>query len=95
MASTANSDQTSSAAPARNPHSTQSEGMTMQAVEVVAYSIPWFAWIPIIAIVCASASGIIKMLIVHRERMAMIRMGIHPDAKHGEQKPYAFEEQEV
>jgi hypothetical protein len=47
-------------------------------------AIPWFAWIPISAIVLGFVSGTITTLVKqsqqHRERMAMIRMGIHPDA---------------
>ncbi|WP_165251564.1 hypothetical protein [Paludisphaera soli] len=57
----------------------------MQIVEVgthMAYSIPWFAWIALAAIACGTFSGVVKMLIMHRERMAMIRTGIDPDAPH-------------
>jgi hypothetical protein len=43
-------------------------------------ALPWFAWIPIVAIIGGTFSGVLKMMIVHRERMAMIRQGIHPDA---------------
>jgi hypothetical protein len=46
--------------------------------------IPWFAWIPILAIVLGISSGTITRLIEmrhrHTERMAMIRAGMHPDA---------------
>jgi len=42
-------------------------------------SLPWFAWIPIVAIVCGTASGIVKMWITHKERVAMIQQGMHPD----------------
>jgi hypothetical protein len=62
---------------------------------------PWFAWIPISAIVLGVVSGTITTLVKqchqHRERMAMIRMGIHPDAPQhlaaltGE-KPACYEE---
>jgi hypothetical protein len=34
---------------------------------------------PIVAIVCGSISGIIKMKHQHAERMEMIRLGMHPD----------------
>jgi hypothetical protein len=48
------------------------------------YSIPWFAWIPIIAIVGGIGAGTLTKLVEmshrHTERMAMIRMGMHPDA---------------
>lgn len=40
---------------------------------------PWYAWVPIVAIVCGSISGIIKMKHQHAERMEMIRLGMHPD----------------
>jgi hypothetical protein len=47
-------------------------------------SLPWFAWIPIVAIIGGILSGTIKCVMSlsfqHRERMAMIRMGMHPDA---------------
>ena len=42
-------------------------------------SIPWFAWIPIAAILCGSVSGIFKMRYDHAERMEMLRQGINPD----------------
>ncbi len=45
-------------------------------------SIPWFAWLGLAGIVGGFLSAIIKMLIVHRERMAMLRCGIDPDAPH-------------
>ncbi len=41
--------------------------------------LPWFAWIAIVAIVCGAVSTLVQNLIRHRERMAMIQMGIHPD----------------
>jgi hypothetical protein len=43
-------------------------------------SMPWFAWIAIVAIVCGSFSEIVKAALRHNERMAMIRMGLNPDA---------------
>ncbi len=55
----------------------------MQIVEVggdVAYSMPWFAWIALVAIGCSTLSVVVKMIIMHRERMAMIRGGLDPDA---------------
>jgi hypothetical protein len=42
--------------------------------------IPWFAWIALAAIAGSTLSCIVKMLIVHRERMAMLRCGMDPDA---------------
>ena len=41
--------------------------------------LPWFAWIAIIGILSGAVSKVAKRLIVHRERMAMIQMGMHPD----------------
>jgi hypothetical protein len=35
--------------------------------------------IPIIAILCGAVIAIIKLVIKHRERMELIRQGIHPD----------------
>jgi len=54
-------------------------------------TIPWFAWIPIVAIVCGTITGIVKMILTHNERVAMIRQGMHPDVHTA--KPY--EEAEV
>jgi hypothetical protein len=38
-------------------------------------------FIPILAIVFGSIAGIMKMVFMHRERMAKIGMGIDPDAQ--------------
>jgi hypothetical protein len=69
----------------------------MQTISTILSTIPWFAWIPIVAIICGTISGVVASAHRHKERMAMIQMGIHPDAK-GEtaysEKPY-FQEQEV
>jgi len=43
-------------------------------------SIPWWAWIAIVAIVCGSVSGIVKMRYQHLERIEMIRQGMNPDS---------------
>jgi hypothetical protein len=64
----------------------------MQALAWILSAIPWFAWIPIVAIICGSINGVVLALAKHNERMAMIRMGMHPDAK--VEKPY-YEQQEV
>jgi hypothetical protein len=64
----------------------------MQVITTIFQTIPWFAWIPIVAIICGTVGGVVKSVHCHAERMAMIRMGIHPDAK--TEKPY-YEEQEV
>ena len=62
----------------------------MNNVVAIINALPWFAWIPIVAIVCGTIGGLMKTLIIHRERMAMIRNGIHPDAP--DAKPYASAE---
>ena len=41
-------------------------------------SFPWWAWIPIIAIVGGTVQQIIRMNHKHRERMEMIRQGMDP-----------------
>jgi hypothetical protein len=64
----------------------------METVASIFNTIPWFAWIPIVAIICGTISGVVCSVHKHTERMAMIRMGMHPDAK--TEKPY-LEEQEV
>lgn len=42
-------------------------------------SIPWYAWIAIVAIVCGTVSKVIAMSHRHRERMMMIQVGMRPD----------------
>jgi hypothetical protein len=39
---------------------------------------PWWAWIPIVAIVCGCISGVVKMRYNHLERIEMIRHGMSP-----------------
>ena len=46
--------------------------------------------IPIVAILVGGIMGIVKLFMRHRERMAMIERGIHPDFK--EEKPPTVEE---
>jgi hypothetical protein len=58
----------------------------MTSVVSIIETMPWFAWIPIVAIICGTIGGLVKTSITHRERMAMIRQGIHPDAPNV--KPY-------
>ena len=48
-------------------------------------SIPWFAWIAIIAILSSAVVSIFKGIHRHEERMAMIKQGADPskiDDKH-------------
>jgi hypothetical protein len=42
-------------------------------------TIPWFAWIAIVAIICGSGTSLLAMHHKHRERMEMIRQGMNPD----------------
>lgn len=42
-------------------------------------SLPWFGWVAIVAIVMGGVNGVVSALARHRERMAMIRQGMHPD----------------
>ncbi len=65
------------------------------------YTFPWFAWIAIVAvgggIISGAITTVVKHVCVHRERMAMIRMGMHPDAPQQpvsdpSEKPACFEE---
>ncbi len=51
----------------------------MEVMSSVLTSIPWFAWIAIVAIVSGTVSKSIAMSHRHRERMAMIQMGMNPD----------------
>jgi hypothetical protein len=52
----------------------------MESAVPILTTLPWFAWIAIVAIISGSICGTLKTLIIHRERMAMIRQGIHPDS---------------
>jgi hypothetical protein len=65
----------------------------MNQVVSILEALPWYAWIPILAIVCGTLGGLVKTSIIHRERMAMIRQGMHPDAPTA--KPQPYEEAEV
>jgi hypothetical protein len=44
-------------------------------------SMPWFAWVGIVAIVCGCVTNVIAMSHRHAERMAMIQAGRDPFAK--------------
>ncbi len=43
-------------------------------------AIPWWAWIPIVAIIFGGLGQCVVAWTKHRERMAMISMGMNPDA---------------
>ncbi len=62
----------------------------MNSVSSILTALPWFAWIPIVAIIGGTISTVTKMIITHNERMAMIRQGIHPDAQNA--KPHEYSE---
>jgi hypothetical protein len=56
----------------------------MQTLMHIMEMVPWFAWIAIVAIVgivFGTTCGSIHSILTHRERMAMIRAGMHPDLK--------------
>jgi hypothetical protein len=65
------------------------KGETMTGVVSILNALPWFAWIAIVAIVCGTTGDLLKRSIKHRERMAMIRQGMNPDA-HAE-KVHSYE----
>jgi hypothetical protein len=69
------------------------KGEIMTSVVSVLNTMPWFAWIPIVAIVCGTIDGIFKRSIKHRERMAMIQRGMNPDTP--TEKVHAYEDAEV
>jgi hypothetical protein len=52
----------------------------MNGVVSILEALPWFAWIPIVAIIGGTVGSVTKMIITHNERMAMIRQGMNPDA---------------
>ncbi len=43
-------------------------------------SIPWFAWIPIVAILGGCAVAIVGCITCHREKMEKLRQGIDDSA---------------
>jgi hypothetical protein len=43
------------------------------------FSMPWFAWIALAAIIGGAVNTALKAWINHRERMALIERGYHPD----------------
>jgi hypothetical protein len=65
----------------------------MTGIVSILNSLPWFAWIAIVAIVCGTIGDHLKRSIKHRERMAMIQHGMNPDAP--TEKARAYEDAEV
>ena len=65
----------------------------MSSVVSVLNTLPWFAWIAIVAITCGTIDGIFKRSVKHRERMAMIQHGMNPDALN--EKAHACQDAEV
>ena len=65
----------------------------MSSVVSLLNTLPWFAWIPIVAIVCGTIDGVVKRSHKHQERMAMIRQGMHPDGP--TEKVHSYENAEV
>lgn len=45
------------------------------------HSIPWFAWIPIVAILAWAITSVARTITRHLERMEKIRHGVDPDRK--------------
>lgn len=54
----------------------------VEVAERASVGFPWFAWVALAAIFCGTLTSIMKMWLQHRERIAMIRCGIDPDAPH-------------
>ena len=50
----------------------------MEVIEQVLLSIPWFAWIAIVAILAGAVKSIVQMTHEHAERMESIRQGREP-----------------
>jgi hypothetical protein len=61
----------------------------MNGVVSILTALPWFAWIPIVAIIGGTVGSVTKMIITHNERMAMIRQGMNPDAVAAKPKEYS------
>ncbi|GIW88697.1 MAG: hypothetical protein KatS3mg108_3021 [Isosphaeraceae bacterium] len=53
----------------------------MPVWERILVSIPWFGWIAIVAIVSGSLAEVVKAVLRHNERIALIRMGMNPDGE--------------
>jgi hypothetical protein len=53
----------------------------MVEATTVLSTMPWFAWVAIVAVICGSVTKMIAMSHAHIERMAMIQAGINPHAK--------------
>ena len=51
-------------------------------------SLPWFAWIAIVAIISGCLTDVMKRRYRHMERIEMIRQGMNPDSN----KPQGVEE---
>ena len=51
----------------------------MQQTMSILSSMPWYARIAIVAIICGTVSKVIAMSHRHRERMMMIQVGMRPD----------------
>jgi len=52
----------------------------MEVLEDVLESIPWYAWVAIIAIIGGTVTSVTKMILHHQERMEMIQRGMDPEA---------------
>ena len=65
----------------------------MTSLVSILNTLPWFAWIAIVAIVCGTIDDLLKRSIKHRERMALIERGMNPDA--ATEKARAYEDAEV
>ena len=56
----------------------------LQIFENIAF---WALLIPIVAIIVGGVVTVVKMLISHQERLAMIERGMHPDHPPDDDKP--------
>ena len=65
------------------------KGQTMAIVASILASIPWFAWIAIVGMVSGTVTATMKMSMCHKERMAMIQQGIHPDSVTAKPREYS------
>jgi hypothetical protein len=55
------------------------------------HTMPWFAWVAIVAIVSGAVTQVIGQSQRHAERMAMIRAGMNPNLA-ADQKPAVGQE---
>ena len=55
----------------------------MDSIQEFMSSLPWYAWVAIIAIIGGTISSITRANHTHQQRMAMIKQGMDPSKRGG------------